>query len=126
MWKSGDVEIGRCVLGDLVDFQFTRSPGHQITRSPDVLVGSGSPHGFGAIPVFVQDCPQRLIEILSTAKERFSQGTLLHRSDLAERSITSTVLHGCPRFESVDTNDIKGKVDDELRPCGEQARAPER
>src|SRR5687767_12774633 len=90
-----------------------------------VLVGLGAPDSLRAIPVFVDDCPESLVEEFAAAKERFSQDALLHRANLAQCAIAAPVQHRRARFESVDAYNVERKPQYCLRTLGKQARTPE-
>src|SRR5947207_2220428 len=95
------------------------------TSEPCVSVELGAPDSLRSVPILFDNRPQRLIEICSTAKERFSQDALLDRAQLSKGAIAAAVLHGRSRFKAMDANDFECKLDHKLSPLREQSAAPE-
>src|SRR4030095_15342530 len=90
------------------------------------LMTPGPPDCLRSPPVFVENRPQRLVEILAVAQERLPQDPFLDRADLPQRAVAATVRDRSTRLEAVRSHDIEREVDDHLRAVDEGARAPER
>src|SRR5437588_767672 len=90
-----------------------------------VLIRLRAPHGLRTVPILFDNRPQCLIEIFSTAKERFSQDALLDRAHLSKGAIAAAVLNGRSRFQAMDANDFECKLDHKLSSLREQSAAPE-
>src|SRR5882724_4710618 len=85
---------------------------------------SAAPDHLGS-PVFFEDSPKRLIEILPVAEERLPENALLYGSQLAERAVASAVADGRAGFEAVHADRFEGELHDEFGTFLEHAGAPE-
>src|SRR5213079_2983141 len=63
---------------------------NRIARNPR-SVNPRTPDRLGSSPVFVENRPQRLVEILAIAQERLPQDTFLQRTNLTERAVAATI-----------------------------------
>src|SRR5262245_42860121 len=86
----------------------------------------GDRTGFSTEPVFVEDRPQRLVEILAVLEERPPQHAFLHGADLAKRAVAASVLQRGPRLEPVDAHRFEREPNEELGAVDERAGSPER
>src|SRR5689334_24792128 len=84
-----------------------------------------SPGRFGAEPLFGEDRPQHLIEVLAVAEERSPEYALARRADLAQRAAAASVGRRRPRLEPVHADRGEREVERQLRAVDEQAAAPE-
>src|SRR5947208_16944375 len=74
-------------------------------------------------PVFLQDRPQHLIEVLGAAADRFTQHAFLHRAELAQRAVGPAVLQEDACFEPVNADRAERKRADEPGGFEKGARA---
>src|SRR4051794_40863318 len=73
-------------------------------------VNPRTPDRLGSSPVFVENRPQRLVEILAIAQERLPQDAFLQRTHLAERAVAATIRDRSTRLETVRPDDVEREV----------------
>src|SRR5204863_6357345 len=59
------------------------------------------------LPVFVQDRPERLIEILAVLEERLAKQSFLHGAHLLERAVSASVAHRRACLQPVNADGVE-------------------
>src|SRR5262249_17902766 len=81
------------------------------------------PRGFCS-PVFVENGPQHLVEVLTVAVERLPEDSLLNGANLPERAVPAAVPHRRARLEPVDAHRFERELDYPLSPFLEHTGSP--
>src|SRR6266571_1395329 len=66
-------------------------------------------------PVFLQERPEDLVEVLAVAAHRAPEDPFLHGADLPERAVGAAVLQQHSRFEAMGADAAEGEGPDEMR-----------
>src|SRR5207245_10293531 len=83
-----------------------------------------APDGLGLHPVFVDDRPEHLIQVLAVLEERSPEHAFLHGADLSRRAIAAAVPDRRARLDSMYAHHLEREFEHELRPLEKEARAP--